>query len=162
VTAARIARDDPRNDDIRALLDRHHAFAHLHSPPEDVHALDVDRLVDPAITFLSLRVDGDLVGVAALKELDATHGEVKSMHVAEEQRGTGAGRALLDQVLATARQRGYRRVSLETGSMAAFAPARALYESVGFRTCGPFDGYVESPHSAFLTLELDDDGAGGT
>jgi putative acetyltransferase len=162
VTAARIARDDPRTDDIRALLDRHHAFAHLHSPPEDVHALDVDRLVDPAITFLSLRVDGDLVGVAALKELDATHGEVKSMHVAEEQRGTGAGRALLDQVLATARQRGYRRVSLETGSMAAFAPARALYESVGFRTCGPFDGYVESPHSAFLTLELDDDGAGGT
>ena len=159
MTRARIASDDPRSADVRALLDRHHAFAHLHSPPEDVHALGVDGLVDAAVTFVSLRVDGRLVGVGALRELDATHAEIKSMHVAEEQRGAGAGRALLDHLLGTARERGYRRVSLETGSMAAFAPARALYESVGFRACGPFDGYAESPNSAFLTMELD--GSGG-
>jgi putative acetyltransferase len=147
--------DDPRADDVRALLGRHLAFAHEHSPPEDVHALDVDGLVDPAITFYSARRDGELLAVGALKELDARHGELKSMHTAQAARGNGIGRAMLAHLLAVARDRGYRRVSLETGSMAAFVAARSLYERAGFVPCPPFADYPDSPNSTCMTLALD-------
>jgi putative acetyltransferase len=148
--------DNPRRDDVRALLAQHLTFANLHSPPEDVHALDVDGLLDPALTFFSCRTDGVLLGVGALKELDPERGEVKSMHTAAAARGRGIGRAVLAHLVAVARERGYRRLSLETGPMAAFAPARAMYASAGFGPCGPFAEYVPGPNSTFFTLPLAD------
>jgi putative acetyltransferase len=149
-----ISIDDPRAEDVRALLERHLAFAHSQSPPPDVHALDVEGLVDPAITFFSFRVRGELLGVAALKRLDTDHAELKSMHTAEESRGRGIGRALLEHLIDVARDRGYCRMSLETGSMAGFAPARSLYAGAGFQECGPFGSYPPSPNSTFMTLVL--------
>jgi len=150
-----IAIDDPRREDVRALLERHLAFANTHSPPEDVHALNVDGLGDPAVTFFSLRARGELRGVGALKKLDDDHVELKSMHTAEAARRQGVGRAMLQHLLGEARARGFRRVSLETGSMAAFIPARALYASAGFTVCEPFGEYTRSPNSACMTLLLD-------
>ncbi len=122
-----ISIDDPRAADVRALLERHLAFANLHSPPEDVHALDVAGLLDPAITFYSFRLNGELLAVGALKRLDQDHAELKSMHTAEAVRGRGIGRTMLGHLIGVARERGFSRVSLETGSMEAFAPARSMY-----------------------------------
>jgi putative acetyltransferase len=150
-----IATDDPRADDVSELLERHLAYANASSPPEDVHALDVDALLDPSVTFFSFRVDGALLGVAALKRLDARHAEIKSMHTVEAARGQGVGRAIVDHLIAVARERGYRTMSLETGAGTAFAPARSLYASAGFTPCGPFAGYRASPESTYMTLSLD-------
>lgn len=152
---ALISTEDPRADDVRELLGRHLAYARANTRPEEVYALDVDGLSGPGVTFFSYRVDGELLGVAALKELDREHGEVKSMHTAEAARGRGIGRALVDQLVGVARARGYRRLSLETGSGPAFAAARSLYASAGFVTCGPFADYDGSPNSAYMTLSLD-------
>jgi putative acetyltransferase len=149
-----ITRDDPRSPDVRALLERHLLFANEHSPPEDVHALDIDGLLDPGISFFAYRVEGELLGVGALKHLDDTHAELKSMHTSAEARGRGVGRAMLDHLVAIARERGYRRVSLETGTMDAFAPARAMYAKAGFVSCPPFGGYWDSPYSVCMTLAL--------
>jgi putative acetyltransferase len=154
VPVAEITRDDPRAEDVRELLERHLAFAHANTPPEDVHALDIDGLLDPAVTFFSFRRDGELLGVGALKQLDRRHAELKSMHTARAARGQGIGRAMLGHLIGVARERGCRRVSLETGSMDAFAPARALYASAGFRPCGPFGDYSPSRSSTFMTLSL--------
>jgi putative acetyltransferase len=150
-----IAVDDPRREDVRALLEQHLAFARGVTRPEDVYALDVEALVDPAITFFSLRERGELLGVAALKELSPDHVELKSMHTAAAARRRGVGRTLLEHLLAVAAERGFRRVSLETGAGEAFAPARALYESAGFVPCRAFGGYEESPNRALMTLLLD-------
>ncbi len=147
--------DDPRADDVRALLEHHLAFASAHTPPEDVHALDVDGLLDPLVTFFSFRLAGRLLGVGALKQLDVHHAELKSMHTAEAVRGRGVGRAMVDHLVGVARARGCRQVSLETGSMASFAPARSLYAAAGFTLCGPFADYAPSPHSTFMTLALE-------
>jgi putative acetyltransferase len=149
-----IALEDPRAADVRALLERHLAFAHETSPPEDVHALDVAGLLDASIAFFGARHDGELVAVGALKQLDPSHGELKSMHTAAAARRQGAGRFMLEYLLALARDREYERVSLETGSMEAFAPARTLYRSAGFRECGPFGDYAPSPNSTFMTIAL--------
>lgn len=149
-----IAVDDPLAHDVRALLELHLAFAHEHSPPEDVHALDVDGLRDPAVTFYSYRVAGRLLAIGALRQLDAEHAEVKSMHTAREARGRGIGRAMLAHLVAEARARGCRRLSLETGTMAAFEPARALYTAAGFVPCEPFGSYVRSRNSTCMTLRL--------
>ncbi len=149
-----IGQVDPHDPDVRALLDRHLALMHAQSDPEDVHALDATGLSDPAVTLVGLRRGGVLLGLGALKELDPEHGELKAMHVVAEARGSGAGRALLDHLLGLAQSRGYRRVSLETGSQPGFAPARALYASAGFTACGPFADYVASPASTFLTRVL--------
>jgi len=151
-----ISLDDPRADDVVALLERHLAFANHHSPPEDVHALDLDGLAAPDISFYSCRVDGRLVGIGALRMLDPHHAELKSMHTAEEARGRGVARAMVEHLLAEARRRGVRRASLETGTPAAFAPARALYASFGFEPCEPFGSYVVSPFSVCMTRRLDD------
>lgn len=151
----RIAIDDPHADDVRALLERHLAFARATTRPEDVHALEVDALVDPAVTFFSYRDDGQVLAVGALKRLDDGHAEIKSMHTAEQARGRGIARALVDHLIAVARERGYRRLSLETGAQAAFAPARRLYASAGFERCAPFADYPPSPNSAYMTLRLD-------
>jgi len=150
----KISIDDPRAEDVRELLASHLAFANLHSPPEDIHALDVDGLVDPAVTFFSFRLEGELLGVGALKRLHVRHAEVKSMHTAQVARGRGIGRAMADHLIGVALDRGFSRVSLETGTMPGFAPARSLYASAGFRPCGPFGDYSPSPNSMFMTLSL--------
>ena len=149
-----IAPDDPRADDVRALLERHLEFARRNSPPEDTHALDVDGLVEPGVTFFSFRREGELLGVGALKELDHRHAEVKSMHTVEAARGQGIGRAMVDHLVEVARERGFSRVSLETGSGAVFAPARALYAAAGFEPCEPFAEYGPSATSSYMTLPL--------
>jgi putative acetyltransferase len=146
--------DDPRRDDVRSLLEQHLAFARGVTPPEDVHALDLDGLLDSTITFFSLRVDGELLGVGAIKWLDSDHAELKSMHTAMAARRRGVGRAIVDHLLAVAAARGVRRVSIETGAGEAFAPARALYAGAGFVPCGPFGDYEASPTSAFMTRFL--------
>lgn len=147
--------DDLHGPEIGGLLREHLAFAAEHSPPGSRHALDVDGLRGPGVTFWSAW-DGDaLAGCAALREIDAGHGEVKSMRTATPYLRRGAASALLDHLLRVARERGYRRISLETGSMDAFAPARALYARFGFTECGPFAQYVVDPNTVFMTLRLD-------
>lgn len=146
--------DDPRAADVRALLERHLAFTAEHSPPEDVHALDVESLVDPSITFVSYRVAGEVLGVGALKDLGAGHGELKSMHTAAAARGRGVAGAIVEHLADLARERGLTRLSLETGTPEAFGPARSLYARLGFVECGPFGDYGPSPSSTFLTRDL--------
>lgn len=149
-----IAIDDPRAEDVRALLERHLAFSRELSPAGHVHALDTEGLLDPAITFFSARGDGVLLGVGALKELDASHGELKSMHTVETARAQGVGRAMVDHLLSVAADRRYRRVSLETGAMDAYAPARSLYMKVGFTPCKPFGEYTANAYSRCMTIDL--------
>jgi putative acetyltransferase len=154
VTPDEIMADDPRKPEVRALLERHLAFCLSETPPEHSFALNVDGLLDQKVTFVSFRNGGTVLGVAALKELDAAHAEVKSMHTAGEARGRGVGRALLGHLLDTARTRGYQRVSLETGTTPGFAAARALYESAGFAPTGPFGGYPQTEDNTFYSLAL--------
>jgi len=149
-----IAVDDPTAQDVRALLAAHLAFANQHSPPEDVHALDLAGLLDPAVTFYTYRAAGRLLAIGALRRLDDEHAEIKSMHTASEARGQGIGRTMLAHLIAEARARGCRRLSLETGTMAAFGPARSLYAAAGFVPCQPFASYVTSPNSTCMTLAL--------
>lgn len=125
-----------------------------HSPPESRHALDLTGLRTPDVSFWSFWDADALVGFGALKELDPEHGEIKSMHTATARRGQGIAAAMLDHIMAEARRRAYRRLSLETGSMAGFAPARALYAKYGFTYCEPFASYREDPNSVFMTRLL--------
>ena len=150
----RIVADDLSGLEIRALLEEHLRSMHALSPPESVHALDLGKLRQPDITFWTAWDDGVLVGCGALKELDRRHGEIKSMRTPQALRRRGAGRAVLAHILDVARSRRYERLSLETGSGDAFAPAQRLYESFGFTRCGPFGDYVLDPHSVFMTLRL--------
>lgn len=155
-TAMHIAPDDPARADVLALLEEHLRHMHALSPPESVHALDVSRLKRADVSFWTAReATGALLGCGALKALDGRHGEIKSMRTPDAARRRGAGRAMLAHILAEARTRGYERLSLETGSMAAFLPAQRLYESAGFTPCGPFGDYRPDPHSVFMTLTLD-------
>jgi putative acetyltransferase len=147
--------DDPASDDVRLMLQEHLAFAHEVTPAGHAHALDIESLRAPAVTFFSARHDGVLLGVGALLQLDASHAEIKSMHVAAPTRGRGVGRAIVLHIVAVARARGCRRVSLETGSGPAFARARALYASVGFIDCEPFASYEPSEHNVCMTLALE-------
>jgi len=149
-----VSEDDPSRPDVTDLLERHLAFAHEVTPEGHVHALDVQRLLDPSVTFFSARRNGILLVVGALRELDATHGEIKSMHTAPEARRQGVGRAIVDHLLDVARARDYDRVSLETGTMDAFTPARDLYTATGFTKCAPFGDYTDNPYSVCMTLRL--------
>ena len=153
----RIELDDLTRPEVRALLAEHLENMHAISPPESVHALPVEALRAPGVSFWSVWEEGELLGCGALKHLSDTHAEVKSMRTAMAHRRRGVGRLVLAHLLEEARRRGYRRVSLETGSMDAFEPARQLYASFGFSFCGPFDEYIEDPNSVFMTLELDED-----
>lgn len=146
---------DLSDDDVQALLTRHLALMHASSPACSIHALDLDALRAPDITFWTIR-DGDaLLGCGALKELDPAHGEIKSMHTAEPARGKGVAARLVGHILAEAARRSDRRVSLETGSQAVFEPARALYRRSGFTDCAPFAGYGPDPNSVFMTRQID-------
>ncbi|TSA13733.1 MAG: GNAT family N-acetyltransferase [Betaproteobacteria bacterium] len=146
--------DDFSRTDIHALLHEHLQSMHTLSPPESVHALDIEKLRQPGVTFWSAWEGSLLLGCGALKELDPSHGEVKSMRTPSALRRQGAGRAILTHIIDVAKSRTYERLSLETGAMEAFKPAQKLYESFGFTYCGPFGDYVEDPYSVFMTLRL--------
>lgn len=146
--------DDLSGAPTLALIAQHLDGMHDTSPAESVHALDIEGLRHPSITFWSAWVGGDLAGIGALKAIDAERGELKSMRVAPDFLGRGIGRALLRHIIAAARERGMRSLWLETGTPADFDPARRLYLSEGFHECGPFEGYREDPFSVFMTRIL--------
>ena len=150
----RLEIDDLTRPAVQALLEEHLSNMHELSPPQSVHALDLAKLRSPDITFWTAWDGTLLLGCGALKELEPAHGEVKSMRTPQSQRRRGAGRAILTRIVEVARQRGYRRLSLETGDGDAFAPAQQLYASFGFGYCGPFGSYAEDPHSVFMTMRL--------
>jgi putative acetyltransferase len=146
--------DDLSGEATRALIAFHLEGMRATSPPESVHALDVERLRHPGIAFWSARIDGHVAGIGALSHIDDERGEIKSMRVDDRFRGTGVGRALLRHIIAAARERGLTSLWLETGSTPDFEPAQRLYESEGFVRCGPFDGYIDDPFSVFMTKTL--------
>lgn len=151
----RIVVDDLSGPEIAGVLQRHLDHCRAASAPENVHALDLDGLRVPEITFWSAWDDDMILGCIALKELGKSHGEIKSMHTVSEARGRGVARALLEHLLADARRRGMTRLSLETGTMDEFRAARALYEAHGFEYCPPFGDYFEDPESCCMTLRLE-------
>lgn len=146
--------DDLSGGEVLELLEEHLADMYATSPPESVHALDVEALKSPDITFFSGWLDGRLQGCIAIKQLTPDHIELKSMRTSTEVRQSGVGTQLLSHALNEAIDRGYGKVSLETGSQDFFRPARNLYEKFGFRYCGPFSGYTDDPNSCFMTREL--------
>ncbi|MBX9701037.1 MAG: GNAT family N-acetyltransferase [Acetobacteraceae bacterium] len=151
MTVRRADFDDPR---VIALLRHHLERARAETAPGSAHALDPGGLRQPGIIAWTIW-DGDaLLGIGALKQIDATHGEVKSMHTAEAARRRGVAAAMLRHIIGEARATGMTRLSLETGSWPYFAPARALYAAHGFVECGPFEGYGPDPNSVFMTLDL--------
>lgn len=149
-----IGLDDLSGPEIHALLDEHLRDMALLSPPESVHALDIDALRGPGITFWTAWSNSELLGCGALKELSALHGEIKSMRTSVAHRRRGVAQAMLNHIMQEARKRRYERLSLETGSMSAFQPAQKLYESFGFAYCGPFADYLQDPNSVFMTRSL--------
>ena len=150
----RIEIDDLTRPAIHDLLDEHLRSMRALSPPESVHALDLEKLRQPDITFWTAWDGEQLLGCGALKQLDAKAGEVKSMRTPEALRGRGAGRALLAHIVGVAQSRDYATLSLETGSTPEFMPAQKLYESFGFARCGPFGDYVLDPFSVYMSLQL--------
>ena len=146
--------DDLTRPAVHALLAEHLADMHATSPADSVHALDLTGLRDPAVTMWTGWDGGEVLGCAAVKELDPAHGELKSMRTTAAARGRGVATALLEHLVAEARARGYRRLSLETGSQDFFASARQLYARHGFTGCPPFAGYREDPNSCYLTRDL--------
>ena len=149
-----IRTDDLNGDATRRLIAFHLAGMHDTSPPESVHALDIDALRHPSLSVWSAWIDGELAGVGALKALDAGRGEIKSMRVDDRFRGAGVGRALLRHIVDDARRRGMSSLWLETGTTEDFAPAQRLYESEGFAACEPFEDYGPDPFSIFMKRAL--------
>lgn len=152
----RFCEGDLDSADVRELLAEHLAGMVGHSPPESIHALPIDALREPDITFWSARSGEVLLGMGALREIGPDHGEIKSMRTVVAHRRNGVGARILGHLVEVARGRGYRRLSLETGTADFFAPARTLYAAYGFVPCGPFTGYVEDRYSCFMTRELAD------
>jgi putative acetyltransferase len=146
--------DDLSSPEVHALLDEHLRDMAAISPAESVHALDLQGLKQSGITFWTVRSEGELLGCGALNELGPHHGEIKSMRTASAHRRKGVARVMLQHLVEEAKRRGYTRLSLETGSMEAFAAAHRLYESAGFSRCAPFADYVADPNSVFMTKEL--------
>ena len=143
--------DDLRGAEVAALLQEHLDEMAQYSPPESIHALDLERLRRPEITFWTVWENGQLLGCGAIRQLDATHGEIKSMRTSQHHRRKGVAAVMLQHILDEATRRGYRRLSLETGSPAAFEPARQLYARFGFTYCAPFGDYIDDPFSVFMT-----------
>ncbi|HEY1090797.1 MAG TPA: GNAT family N-acetyltransferase [Burkholderiaceae bacterium] len=146
--------DDLQGPEIRLLLEEHLRGMRALSPPCSVHALDLDALRRPEISFWTVWDEHALAGCGALKALDEQHGEIKSMRTAASHLRRGVARLMLAHIEATARGRGYAQLSLETGSSSGFEAAHRLYESFGFEVCGPFGDYGEDPHSSFMTKRL--------
>lgn len=149
-----IKEDDLTGPEIHALLQEHLQDMTRHSPPESIHALDLTELQRPEITFWTMWENSSLMGCGAIKELDTTHGEIKSMRTSATHLRKGVAAAILEHILKEARQRRYKRISLETGSMEAFKPAQKLYLRFGFKECQPFSNYKPDPNSMFMTLIL--------
>ena len=149
-----IREDDPRRDQAASLLNEHLEDMRVHSPPESTHALDVDALSSDGVAFWTAWEGPELLGCGALLELDRDHGEIKSMRTARDHLRKGVAAQMLHHIMAEARRRSYERLSLETGSMDAFEPARALYARFGFTYCEPFSDYVLDPNSVFMTRTL--------
>ena len=149
-----IREDDLSGEAIRALLERHLAHSAESTPDGFRFALDLEGLRGPDIVFWSAWSNGDLIGCAALKEMDPETGEIKSMHTAAERRRSGVGRKLVEHIIGVAKSRSYSALYLETGKDEGYAPARALYERCGFKPCGPFGAYKDSPHNTFYRLDL--------
>ena len=149
-----IREDDLTGAEIAAFLAEHLDEMYRITPRESVHALDLDGLRSPDVTFWSVWEGDRLVGSGALKEIGPRRGEIKSMRTGVPQRGRGIGARILRHIMEEAVRRGCESLSLETGAMAEFAPARALYERHGFELCGPFDGYSDDPNSVFMTKRL--------
>lgn len=154
VPTIRIHEDDLRDPRVLDLLEQHRRLAHAESPPGSRHALPAAALRGPGITVFTAWIGDELAGCGALRELDATHGELKSMRTAAPFLRRGVGSAVLEHLIHVATNRGYLRLSLETGIEPAFEPARALYKGRGFVPCGPFGSYAADPNSCFLTLAL--------
>jgi putative acetyltransferase len=146
--------DDLTGNEVAELIKQHLQGMALNSPPESIHALNLEQLRRPEITFWSAWEGKEIAGIGALKELDGQHGEIKSMRTSSIHLRKGVAKRLLQHILEEAKRRGYRRLSLETGSMEAFEPAKRLYASFGFQYCKPFDGYIEDANSVFMTMEL--------
>ncbi|WNF23384.1 GNAT family N-acetyltransferase [Mesobacillus jeotgali] len=146
--------DDLTGSAVVSLIGEHLQGMELHSPPESIHALGLDELKKPEITFWTIWEGEQLMGCGALKELDSQHGELKSMRTSSAHLRKGVAQAMLEHIITEARERGYSRLSLETGSMEAFIPARKLYEKYGFVYCPPFGNYSEDLNSVFMTMEL--------
>jgi putative acetyltransferase len=146
--------DDLTGSEVTELVEKHLQGMAEHSPPESVHALNLEGLRKPEITFWSVWEQDELVGCGALKELDGQHGEIKSMRTSSSYLRKGVAKQLLGHIIEEAKRRGYQRLSLETGSMDAFEPAKKLYASFGFQNCKPFSDYMEDPNSVFMTKEL--------
>ena len=146
--------DDLTGAPTRGLIARHLAGMRAISPEKSVHALDVDKLRAPDVTVWSVWAGEEIAGCGALKVLDATRGELKSMRVADAFLGQGIGRAILEHLMTEARARGMETLWLETGSTQPFLPALRLYESAGFVRCAPFEGYQDDPFSVFMTRRL--------
>lgn len=150
----RVQVDDLSGAEIQALVKRHLAGMHANSPACSVHAFDLDKLRQPGVTFWSGWVGDEIAAMGALKRLDDANGEIKSMRVADAFLGKGAGRAMLEHIVAGARAMGLKTLWLETGSAPAFVPALKLYESAGFEVCGPFGDYTLDPFSVFMKRDL--------
>jgi putative acetyltransferase len=146
--------DDPTRPDVVELLRDHLRSMALHSPPESIHALGLEALCRAEVTLWTARKSQELLGCGAILELGPDHGEIKSMRTASPHLRQGVAASLMRHMLEEAKRRSYGRLSLETGSMAAFAPARSLYAGFGFRLCDPFGEYVEDSNSVFMTREL--------
>ena len=149
-----IAEEHPLTPDLELLFQRHTADMHADTPPESIHMMDKGELAAPGIRFFVLRVGGQPQAMGAFKRIDASHAEIKSMHVLAEARGRGLSKAMLDHLVAEARKDGFTRLSLETGVQPTFVAARALYERAGFDECPPFEGYWDDPNSVFMTKVL--------
>jgi putative acetyltransferase len=149
-----IREDDLTGKKIADLLREHLEHMYEITPPESVHALDLKALRSPNITFWSAWEGDELLGCGALKELDPTSGEIKSMRTAKAHRRRGVASKILEHIIAEAKRRAYDRLNLETGSMAEFAAARALYTQYGFEYRGPFADYTDDPNSVFMTKKL--------
>jgi putative acetyltransferase len=146
--------DDLERPAVHALLEEHLRSMHQHSPPGSVHALDLDALRAPTITFWTAWDGDDLLGCGALRAIDADHAEIKSMRTATAHLRQGVASAILRHIIDEATRRGFRRLSLETGAQAPFVPAHRMYQAFGFAECGPFDQYTPDPNSIFMTRAL--------
>lgn len=149
-----VALESPLGPDLALLMQRHTADMHADTPPESIHMMDAGQLATPGIWFFVMRDDGVPVAMGAFKRLNATHAEIKSMHVLAEARGKGLSRRMLDHLVTEAQAKGFTRLSLETGVQPTFVAARALYRKAGFTDCPPFEGYAPDPNSVFMTRTL--------
>ncbi|TDL64115.1 GNAT family N-acetyltransferase [Paenibacillus amylolyticus] len=146
--------DDLSGGQVKALIAEHLQGMAADSPPESIHALNLDGLKKPEITFWCAWEGDDLLGCGAIKELDPEHAELKSMRTASAHLRKGVAKTILAHIMEVATDRGYKRISLETGSMDSFIPARKLYEDFGFEYCEPFADYILDPNSTFMTKKI--------